>query len=80
ARAWQSEPMNEQSQSRVSPRLVLGAVLVVLLVVFTFENRAKTKIRFIIPEVTAPLWVALLGAALIGAVAGALLSRHRRTY
>jgi len=54
-------------------------VLVVLLVVFTFENRAKTRIRFIIPEVTAPLWVALLGAALIGAVAGALLSRHRRT-
>jgi len=71
--------MNEQSRSRVSPRLVLGAVLVVLLVVFTFENRAETRIRFIIPEVTAPLWVALLGAALIGAVAGALLSRHRRT-
>ncbi|MEN3314744.1 MAG: hypothetical protein V7605_978 [Acidimicrobiaceae bacterium] len=70
--------MNESSQSRVSPRLVVGALLVVLLVVFIFENRKQTKIRFILPEVTAPLWVALLGAALIGAVAGALLSRHRR--
>jgi uncharacterized integral membrane protein len=70
--------MNEESQSRVSPRLVAGVVLVVLLVVFTFENRQQTKIRFILPQVTAPLWVALLGAALIGAVAGALLSRHRR--
>ncbi|HEX3393084.1 MAG TPA: LapA family protein [Acidimicrobiales bacterium] len=70
--------MNEQSQSPVSPRLVVGALLVVLLVVFTLENRQQTKIRFILPEVKAPLWVALLGAALIGAVAGALLSRHRR--
>jgi len=56
--------------------LVVGAVLVVLLIVFIFENTTKTKIRFIIPEVAAPLWVALLGSALIGAVAGALLTRH----
>ncbi|MDQ6797899.1 MAG: hypothetical protein M3011_07760 [Actinomycetota bacterium] len=69
--------MSEQSPSRVSPRLVVGAVLVVLLIVFVFENTTKTKIRFIVPEVTAPLWVALLGAALVGALAGALLARHR---
>ena len=70
--------MSEKSQSRVSPRLVAGAVLVVLLVVFVFENRSQTEIRFIIPEVTAPLWVALLGSALVGAVAGALLTRERK--
>jgi len=69
--------MSENNQSQVSPRLVGGAILVVLLIVFTFENRAETKIRFILPEVTAPLWVALLGAALVGALAGALLARHR---
>jgi len=69
--------MNEQRQSQISPRLVAGVVLVVLLVVFTFENRTKTDIRFIIPVVSAPLWVALLGAAVIGAVSGALLTRHR---
>jgi len=69
--------MSDQSESRVSPRLVVGAVLVVLLVVFIFENTTRTDVRFIIPVVTAPLWVALLGAALIGAVAGALLSRHK---
>ncbi len=78
ARPWQSEPMSEHNnQSRVSPRLVAGAVLVVLLIVFVFENTRQTKIRFILPEVTAPLWVALLGAALVGALAGALLTRHR---
>lgn len=69
--------MNDQSQSRVSPRLVVGAVLVVLLIVFTFENQAQTDVRFIIPVVSAPLWVALLGSAVIGAVAGALLARHK---
>jgi len=69
--------MNEHSQSQISPRLVAGAVLVVLLVVFIVENRSRTDIRFIFPVVTAPLWVALLGAALIGAIAGALLTRHR---
>ncbi len=71
--------MNEQSESRVNPRLVAGAVLVVLLLVFCLENRTQTKIRFIIPEVTAPLWVALLGAALAGAIAGALLTRQKRS-
>ncbi len=69
--------MSDQSESRVSPRLVVGAVLVVLLIVFTFENRSRTDIRFIIPVVTTPLWVALMGSALIGAVAGALLTRHK---
>ncbi|MGI9023615.1 MAG: hypothetical protein ACR2HV_10390 [Acidimicrobiales bacterium] len=69
--------MSEQNQSRVSPRLVAGAILVVLLIVFIFENTRQTKIRFILPEVTAPLWVALLGAALVGALAGALLTRQR---
>ena len=71
--------MSEKSHSRVSPHLVAGAVLVGLLVVFVFENRAQTKIRFILPEVTAPLWVALLGAALVGAVTGALLTRGGRS-
>jgi len=69
--------MTDQSESRVSPRLVVGAILVVLLIVFIFENTSRTDIRFIIPIVTAPLWVALMGAALIGAVAGALLTRHK---
>ncbi len=69
--------MSDQSGSRVSPRFVVGAVLVVLLLVFVVENRSRTDIRFIIPVVTAPLWVALLGSALLGAVAGALLTRQR---
>lgn len=62
---------------RLSGGLVAGVVLAVLLVVFVFENTARTKIRFIVPEAEAPLGVALFIAVLLGAVLGALFARHR---
>ena len=58
-------------------RQTIGMVLLVLAVIFILENRRSTTIRFLIPEVTAPLWVALLGSVLIGVVAGALITRDR---
>lgn len=61
---------------RPNPRLVLGIVLGVLVLVFIAENTAETKIRFFIPQVTAPLWMGLIVAALLGALAGALIARH----
>jgi uncharacterized integral membrane protein len=60
-----------------SPRQTIGLVLLVLAVIFILENRRSTTIRFLIPEVTAPLWVALLGSVLVGVVAGALITRDR---
>lgn len=60
-----------------SPRQTVGFVLLVLAVIFILENRRSTTIRFLIPNVTAPLWVALLGSVVVGIVAGALLARDR---
>lgn len=57
----------------------VGMVLLVLAVIFILENRRSTTIRFLIPELTAPLWVALLGSVLVGVVAGALLARDRHS-
>ena len=62
----------------MSPRLVAGAVLLAALVVFCAENTSRTRIRFLIPRLTTPLWIALLAATLVGAAAGFLLGRHRR--
>jgi uncharacterized integral membrane protein len=45
---------------------------VLLFLVFVVENSKKTNIRFIVPEVIAPLWVGLLAAAFLGALAGGL--------
>ena len=63
-------------QTGPNPRLVIGIVLAVLVFVFVVENTRETKIRFFIPQVTAPLWMGLMVAALLGAVAGALIARH----
>lgn len=68
-----------ESDRRIPPRLVVGLVLAVLILVFIAENNRRTKMRFLLPEVTAPLWTALFVAALLGGVAGALLTRHFST-
>lgn len=60
-----------------SARQTVGIVLLVLAVIFILENRRSTTIRFLIPEVTAPLWVALLGSVLVGVIAGGLIARGR---
>jgi len=62
----------------VTPGRIAVAVLAVLTLVFIFENTRHTKIRLLIPEVTMPLWVALLGTGLIGALCGAYFVRRRR--
>ncbi len=62
-----------------SARQVVGLVLLVLAVVFILENRVTTTVRFLVPRVSAPLWVALLVSALAGVISGALLTyRHDR--
>jgi uncharacterized integral membrane protein len=67
------------SETRIPPRLVVGLVLAMLIIVFIAENNRRTKMRFLLPEVTAPLWTALFVAALLGGVAGALIARHFST-
>ena len=68
--------MKPDPKTRLNPRLVLGVVLGVLVFIFVVENWRETKIRFLIPQVTAPLWIGLMVAALLGAVAGGLIARH----
>jgi len=58
-------------------RVAVGA-LAVLALIFIFENTRATKIRLLIPEVTMPLWMALLGTAVIGALCGAYFMRRRQ--
>lgn len=53
-------------------------MLTVLALVFIFENTRSTEIRLLIPEVTMPLWLALLGTGVIGALCGAYFMKRRR--
>ncbi len=58
-------------------RQAAALVLLVVMLVFILQNRRSTTIRFLVPETTSPLWVALLLSALLGMVVGGLLARRR---
>ena len=66
-----------EGERRLSLDTIAAIALVVLGVIFVFENTRRTKIRFIIPEVRVQVWVALLAALAVGVVLGWLLERRR---
>ncbi|TDC67997.1 lipopolysaccharide assembly protein LapA domain-containing protein [Streptomyces hainanensis] len=57
---------------------VIAALISVLVLVFIFQNTRTTKVHLLIPEVRLPLWVVLLGTAILGMLAGMFWSHHRR--
>ncbi|WP_033319659.1 hypothetical protein [Streptomyces yerevanensis] len=59
-------------------RLIPFVLITAIALVFIFENRASIKIRLLIPEVTMPLWGALLIAWGLGMLASAFTVRRRR--
>ena len=62
----------------MTPARISVLLLAVIALIFIFENTRATKIRLLIPEVTMPLWMALLGTAVIGALCGWYFMRRRR--
>jgi uncharacterized integral membrane protein len=70
-------PENTKPKRNVSVGQILAALLFVLVIVFIVENSREVRIRLIFPEVRAPLYVAILIAAVLGGLISALL-RYRR--
>ncbi|MEQ4207407.1 LapA family protein [Actinopolymorpha sp. B9G3] len=64
--------------ARPEVRRIAGfAVLAVISLVFIFQNTAPTTVRLLVPEVTMPLWAALLIAWVLGLLAS-MFTLHRR--
>lgn len=61
----------------MTPRRITALMLAALLAIFVFENTQHTRIRLLVPLVTMPLWLALLGMGVIGALCGALAMSRR---
>ena len=61
----------------VSVGQILGAVLFVVVVVFILENTRSVKVRLLVPEVTTPLAVPIVIAAVLGAAIAWLLRLRR---
>lgn len=60
-----------------TPGRIAVTVLAVLAIVFIFENTREVKIRLLIPEVTMPLYLALLAMFVVGALCGGYFFRRR---
>jgi uncharacterized integral membrane protein len=73
-------PPESRPKRSISTGQILGAVLFVVVIVFIIENSRQVKIRLIGPEVKAPLYVAILIAAVLGALITALLRYRRRRH
>lgn len=62
-------------------RLVLGAVLLVILIALIADNADDTRIGYVVGSESAPLFVVLLVAAILGALIGWLFlhrpNRHK---
>ncbi|WP_037682948.1 hypothetical protein [Streptomyces griseus] len=58
-------------------RLLPFALITAVALIFIFENRASVKIRLLVPEVTMPLWGALLIAWGLGVIACVFTVRRR---
>jgi uncharacterized integral membrane protein len=62
---------------KLSAGAIGAAIALVVGLVFVFENTRRVPIRFFVPEVTSPLWFALLITFVLGGVTGYLVARHR---
>ncbi|MEU3301656.1 DUF1049 domain-containing protein [Streptomyces sp. NPDC006678] len=67
----------EGLRGRLTPARIAGLVIVVLTLVFIFGNTRQVRIRLLIPEVTMPLYLALLATWVLGGLCGGYLFRRR---
>jgi uncharacterized integral membrane protein len=64
---------------RLTPGQIAGAVLLVLALVFIFENTSSVKVRMLFPQLKVPLFIALLLAAVLGSLVTLLIQWRRRS-
>ncbi|GGZ15979.1 lipopolysaccharide assembly protein LapA domain-containing protein [Streptomyces nitrosporeus] len=73
-----SDPAGTAGTGPFSPARIAVTVLAVLVIVFICVNTQDVTIRVIVPQVTMPLWAALLGVFLAGILCGAFAVYRRR--
>ena len=63
----------------VPARVWLGLVLLVVAIVFILQNRGSTRIEVFTLSVSAPLWLILVVAVVVGMLVGLLVSRSPKS-
>ncbi|WP_139984420.1 lipopolysaccharide assembly protein LapA domain-containing protein [Nocardioides litoris] len=63
---------------RLSPKQVVGIVVLVLVAIFCAQNTGRTTIQFFGGETQSPLWVWLLGVLVVGVLVGFVLGYRKK--
>jgi uncharacterized integral membrane protein len=66
------------SGRNISPKMVLAAILVAVVVILAIANSQDIKVDFVVADITLPLFVVIVGSALIGLVVGYFLGRREK--
>ena len=70
---------NGGSRRDISPKLIIAAILVVIVIVLAIVNSQDVKVDFVVADITLPLFVVILGSALIGLIVGYFLGRREKS-
>ena len=62
-----------QKRSKVPPKLIVAAVVLVIALIFILQNTAKATVQFLWMDSNSALWLWLLLAGLLGAIFGAIV-------
>ena len=56
---------------------IVAAILILIVVVFALANSRTLNVDFVFADVTLPLFVVIVGSAIIGPIVGWFLGRRR---
>lgn len=68
----------ETGRDIFTPGRIVFLIVAAVTLIFIFQNNQQTEIRLLIPQVTLPLWTALLFTLLVGTGCGYYLAARRR--
>ena len=75
----QARGQSPESEGRsVSPKLIIGAILLVLALVFILQNTSKNKVDVFFWDATAPKWIWMLVLFGAGMIVGSIFPWFRR--
>jgi uncharacterized integral membrane protein len=66
------------SGRNVSPKMILVGILIVIVVILALVNSQDIKVDFVVADVTLPLFVVIVGSALIGLIVGYFIGRREK--
>jgi uncharacterized integral membrane protein len=75
-----NEPTGSQTDRRFkpSPRLIIGAVIGILALVFVLQNTGRIRVHLLFTHIDNPLWVWLVVLFAAGFVVGSVFPWFRR--